>query len=568
MKKLIETLFGQKINGTRVVPVTIKIILVFTLIILVSNLTSNYINLIFNRTELVNLMRQLLAKDLKDIYSFCNTQHEIYQINRDFKGSVDNIEKKGLNDLKNKKAVVLGVKPDGTFLFQSSKIKKYQALSDKKALKVFNDSLQKNIMEGFVPLVFNNEEYLTVYKYNSKWNIFLIRGEELNEFYQESRRIFRDISLIILLITLASAVVGILLLRFILRFIRIITGNIMHMVQNQQLDLIDLKGAPNDDITYLGVAFNSLSNTINNLVSIFRKFANKDIAIKAYRDREVKLEGNQKDLTILFSDIKSFTFITETLGTDIIKLLNLHYDKAIREIVKNDGVIGSIIGDALLAVFGVLEESHENKSLSAIRTAYKIQDVAQSLRDQMHKRRQELIRTKGKLTEEEESVFKAVLLEVGVGIDGGEVFYGTIGSYVRMTNTVIGDNVNSASRLEGLTRVYKVPVICSEYVKTDIENNVDNHGMTFIEIDTVKVKGKTIGKKVYWPLLDRDMTKSLKTQIAYYNEGLELYYNGDWKKSYRSFSKCTLPLSDVFKERTKNYECPRNWNGIWEMKTK
>ena len=119
----------------------------------------------------------------------------------------------------------------------------------------------------------------------------------------------------------------------------------MTMVESQQLEIIDLKGAPNDDITYLGVAFNTLSSTINTLVTIFRKFVNEDIAIQAYREKEVKLEGTQRELTILFSDIKSFTFITETLGPDIIKLLNLHYDKSIREIVKYDGVIGSIIGD-------------------------------------------------------------------------------------------------------------------------------------------------------------------------------------------------------------------------------
>jgi len=69
-----------------------------------------------------------------------------------------------------------------------------------------------------------------------------------------------------------------------------------------------------------------------------------------------------------------------------------------------------------------------------------------------------------------------------------------------MTNTVIGDNVNSASRLEGLTRIYKVPVICSDFVKEDIEKNVTNHGIRFIEIDQVQVKGKTVGKRVYWPL--------------------------------------------------------------------
>ncbi len=231
-------------------------------------------------------------------------------------------------------------------------------------------------------------------------------------------------------------------------------------------------------------------------------------------------------------------------------------------------MIGSIIGDALLAVYGVFDESATNKSLQAVTSAYKIQEVAESLRKKMDLRKERIIAEKGRLSQEEENVYKAVLLEVGVGIDGGEVFWGTIGSYVRMTSTVIGDNVNSASRLEGLTRIYKVPVICSEYVKDDIEKNAPGHGLVFVEVDTVQVKGKTIGKKVFWPVPEAEYTRKLKTEVGYFSEGLELYYDGEWKKAYRLFAKCKLPLAEVFKDRTRNYECPRKWNGIWEMKTK
>jgi len=513
-------------------------------------------------------MHQLLGKDLRDIYTFCNTQYEIYSYNRDLQASVQGMRDKGLHELKNKKAIVLGIKPDGKLLFQSSRIKQFETFPDLLSLRDMLKKKEKRIEEGFMTVSYNNEEYFAIYKYNKKWDMFILRGEEVNEFYARSRTIFIYISIIVVLVTLISAVVGIFFVRFLLRYIGIITNSIMKMVNDQQLELIPLDKAPNDDITYLGVAFNSLSSTINNLVNIFRKFANKDIALKAYRDRQVKLEGTQRQLTVLFSDIKSFTFITETLGTDIIKLLNLHYDKAIREIVRFDGVIGSIIGDALLAVYGVFEESSENKSYQAIQSAYKIQDVAESLRMKMHKRRDDAIRSQGALTKEEESVYKAVLLEVGVGIDGGEVFYGTIGSYVRMTNTVIGDNVNAASRLEGLTRIYKVPVICSEYVKDDVDENVQDSAIHFVEIDTVMVKGKTIGKKVFWPIPDKLYDKKMQSQISSFSSGLELYYNGDWKKAYKFFSKCSLPLAEVFKDRTKNYECPKRWNGIWEMKTK
>ncbi|MGL4370809.1 MAG: adenylate/guanylate cyclase domain-containing protein, partial [Spirochaetota bacterium] len=336
----------------------------------------------------------------------------------------------------------------------------------------------------------------------------------------------------------------------------------------QQMDVINLKDAPNDDITYMGMAFNSLSSTIDTLLGIFRKFANKDVVIKAYRDKEIFLEGSQKDLTILFSDIKGFTFITETLGTDIIKLINMHYDRSIREIINYDGVIGSIIGDALLAVYGTMDDVSEiNKSYAAVQSAYKLQDVAESLRSQMEKKKTTLMKKRNKLTEEEDRVYQAVLLEIGVGIDGGQVFYGNIGSYVRMTNTVIGDNVNSASRLEGLTRVYKVPVICSEYVKNDIETNVKNHNITFFELDQVQVKGKTEGKRVYLPVKNEDLTPKLKKNLLVFSSALTEYYDGNWKKAAALFKKCELPLAQVFIERTKS-TCPKNWKGVWAMTSK
>jgi class 3 adenylate cyclase len=584
MKKFIDSILGPKIAGVRVIPVKTKITIVFTIIILVSNLSSNYINLIFNRAELVKLMKQLLAKDLKDIYTFTNIQHEIYKMNGNIDEAVGEIEKKGVNELKNSKAMMIGVKPDGAIFFQASRLnKRFDKLTDEDSLKTIIKSTrtvsvqngekteEEKQADGFITLKFNNSEYLAAYKYNKNWDVYLIRGEEVDEFYWSQRKNFMIISFLILVITSGSAWIGIILLNKILRLIGILTKNIMHMVETQNLELIDMSKATNDDVSYLGFAFNSLSSTIDNLVNIFRKFANRDIVIKAYRDKEVKLEGIQKELTIMFSDIKSFTFITETLGTDIIKLLNLHYDNAIREIVREDGVIGAIIGDALLAVFGALDEfesAGKNKSYQAVVASYKIQELAKNLRDSMTVKRDELIKQKKKLSKEEEKVYRAVLLEVGVGLDGGHVFYGTIGSYVRMTNTVIGDNVNAASRLEGLTRIYQLPVICSEYVKDDIESHVEGLPMYFMEIDTVQVKGKTTGKKIYWPILEEHYTTKLKKEVKAFSIGLKYYYDGDWKKAHTEFKKCSLTVSKEFLMRTAANKAPKDWNGIWQMTTK
>ena len=294
---------------------------------------------------------------------------------------------------------------------------------------------------------------------------FWFGARSIGEFFAQSERIFVNAAIISLLITLACALIGIMLLRFILRFLHRITTDIIAMTGQQQLGLVNLQGASNDDITFLGTAFNSPLEYHQQHDHDFQKPGESGCGGQAYREKVVRLEGSTRDLTCLFSDIKRFTFITETLGQDIITLLNLHYGNAIREIMRHDGIIGSIIGDALLSVYGVLDESNDNKSLQSLRSAWAIQSEAALLRERMTEIKRNVEKQQGRLSDAEERVYQAVLIEVGVGIDGGMVFYGNIGSNERMTNTVIGDNVNSASRLEvdaGLPRAGHLFGICQK----------------------------------------------------------------------------------------------------------
>ena len=567
MEKFIERIFGRKIQGVRVVPLVLKIVVIFTIFLLVSNFVSNYINLMLNRGELLKLMNDLLVKDLKELHVFAMNQHEIYQYNKDLDAALNSIEKSAGKSLTGERSVAMGVDENGKIFFFSSETDPVDSLTDEKALARLRKAASEGQEEGSLIFSMKKDQYFGMFKYNPEWDFFLVRAEEMDEFYSRSRRIFTRVAIIIVAFTLACTVLGVFLISFILRYVRKITEGIMEMQETQNLGIIDLEGAPNDEITYLGAAFNSTSSTIDNLLNIFKKFVTQDIAQRAYREREIKLDGMKRDLTILFSDIKGFTFITEALGTDIIKLLNIHYDKAIQQIHRQEGIIGSIIGDALLAIFGAFDDLHDNKSVEAIVAAHQVQDVAAELRKEMHRRRELIVKKRGSLTSVEEKIYKAVLLEVGVGIDGGEVFYGNIGSSQRMTNTVIGDNVNSASRLEGLTRIYKVPVICSEYVMNDVLDS----GCTdyrFEELDQVQVKGKTVGKRVYWPIQKDNIDEDLEKELGKFTIGLAAYYEGDWTTAGSEFKKCALPLAEVFRERTAGGESPKGWNGIWTMKTK
>ncbi len=569
IKKAFTRLAGEKIGGTRIVPIATKIVLIFVFLILLSNFSSHYISLMLYRGEMVRLMKQHLVKDLREIYTFANTQREVYHAGGTVQACMQTIEEKAILEFKNANSLLIGVKKDGSVLLQASRGTRHSAFPDLKNLRVMNQNLANNIREGFITFSLDGKSYFGVYKFNADWDVFLLRAEEFNEFFAHSRKIFKFIVLTIIVISILCAVAGIVILGYVLRHISRMTNAIIGMTRNKQLGLLEMGSAQADDVTFLGMAFNSLSNTIGNLLAIFQKFTNKDIVVKAYEEREIRLEGSRRDLTCLFSDIKSFTNMTEVLGTEIITLLNLHYTRVINIILGNDGIIGSIIGDALLAVYGVFPgDSERLKSYQAVITGYRIHEVAKEIREQMILIRERIIVEKGNLTPAEERVYRAVLIDVGVGIDGGLVFYGNIGSHERMTNTVIGDNVNSASRLEGLNRVYHIPVICSEYIKQDIEKNVPEAKMKFVEIDTVLVKGKTEGKKIYWPILKSDINREMQKQLALFSEGLSLYYEGKWKKAGKLFEQCNLPMVEVFRKRTAVVECPANWNGIWTMESK
>jgi len=567
MRRLFKAVVWRKVGSTHVFPITTKILIIFVLFMMSSNIITNYINLAYNREEMSKLLKELLVKDLRELYAFLNNQYEIYQFNNDFTNAVDIIREKCERDFTKKSSISFAVMTNGSILFQAFADEKQHNLNGNPAFDDVFKSYQSGGVDGFVRLQCDGDEYLTVYRYHPRWEVFLFRGEEYGEFYASANRIFVDIAIMSLLITFISAIAGVILLRFILRFLHRMTDDIMRMIERNELGLLDLRGASNDDVTFLGTAFNSLSSSVNSMMTIFKKFVSQDVVAQAYREKQVRLEGATRELTCLFTDIKRFTFITETLGQDIITLLNLHYGKAIHEIIRYDGVVGSIIGDALLAIYGALDRSRTNKSLQAIHSAWAIQREAALLRKRMQAIKQKIERKKGQLSEIEMKVYQAILIEVGVGIDGGNVFYGNIGSDERMTNTVIGDNVNSASRLEGLTRVYAVPVVCSEYVKNEVEASGKNHGVTFVELDTVRVLGKTSWFRIYTPMETSAMPRSAKTAIRQYQEALALYYQGQWKKAHTIFKACAFEAAAPLAKRTKE-KCPPDWSGIWDMTMK
>ena len=556
--------FFQYVGDTPIIPISSKILLVFITLLLLSNFFTNFVNLQLNQRQIINLTNQNLVNQLKEIYTTATNQYEIYKYSQDKDESINSIIDTAKKGFSQNNSMVMGVEVGGRLLLSASASENEEFFWDSDALYEMNEKRLDGITEGSIYFNTQRGEFLGVYKYHEDWRCYFLRAELVSDMNSSTVKIFALISGIICIITVIFLWIGLVLFNKILSNVKRITEGLYRMQASQSMELIDLSGASNDDITYLGASFNSLSATINNLLGIFQKFVSKDVVNKAYSDHIIRLEGTQRELTMLFSDIKGFTYMTETLGNDIINLLNIHYDKVIHNIHQDDGVIGSIIGDAVLAMYGTFN-FQDNKSVQAVRSAWSITRVTAELREKLIFRRKEIEETRS-LTESEEKVFKAVLLDVGVGIDGGTVFYGNIGSAEHMTNTVIGDNVNSASRLEGLTRVYKIPVIVSEYVKNEVETATSAY--KFIEIDTVQVKGKTEGKKIFFPIDVSSADEEIIRKYEIFQLGLQAYYDGDWKQARALFKTCELDVGKVFLERISIKQAPADWSGIWTMTTK
>ena len=571
----------RKVGSTKIKPISKKILVVFVFLLLFSNFSTNLISTMLSQRQITHLSNTILANHLKQVFMSANNQYELFRYSGDKDTAVNAIKQVAKSGLAYKNSISCAFDADGKILFivngddgsGNQELFNWGIFPDEKALKYVNNKLMIGTSEGVVPFSSENGEYLGVYKYQKDWNLYMMCAELHHDTIKSTYMNFGIISGVILFITFLFLWVGLILLNKILKNISQFAYEVSLMQENKKLGTIDISKAPNDDVTYFAASFNSLSSSVNNLINTFQRFAPKDISDKAYSGKPVGLEGTQRELTLLFSDIKNFTYRTETLGSEIIDLLNIHYNHIIHIIHENKGVIGSIIGDAVLGIYGTGDENL--KSLDSVKAAWQMTQITGEFRQTLQVRKQE-IEKKRKLTDAEEQVFFACLIDIGVGIDGGSVFYGNIGSKEHMANTVIGDNVNSASRLEGLTRIYGLPVIVSKYIKEEVEKVCAQYH--FYEIDMVQVKGKTEGKKIYFPLDFAQENEEVDKAFLQYEEALQAYYEGDWttaRKKFKLFIKAVEEVhpsyanaGEVFLKRMGLKSAPENWSGIWAMTTK
>ena len=223
--------------------------------------------------------------------------------------------------------------------------------------------------------------------------------------------------------------------------------------------------------------------------------------------------GEKRAVAILFSDIRSFTSISELNRPEtMVSFLNRYFTAMVNVIKKHGGTIDKFIGDAIMALFGA-PVSYEDNARRAAAAACEMREVLPSV---------EL----GDLVLPEGMKFN-----IGIGIHYGDVTVGSLGSADKTDYTCIGDTVNLASRLEGLTKVYGSMVLVSESVKDDCPEGE----FTFRYLDDVRVKGKAKAVPIF--AVDRSPSEFPPAYKDAYTKGMELYKQGIWNLGKEYFEK-------------------------------
>ena len=204
------------------------------------------------------------------------------------------------------------------------------------------------------------------------------------------------------------------------------------------------------------------------------KYMSQDVMKRVIQDIDnLGLGGKRSVVTVLFSDIRGFTTMSEKMSPqEVSEILNEYFTEMEPIITKYNGIINKFIGDAVMAVFGEPIQD-KNHAQNAVKCAYEMLQKVKELQQKWVKENKPKI-------------------EIGIGISTGEVFVGNIGSINRMEYTVIGDTVNLASRLEGYNKIYKTKLLISPFTYEEVKGFVD-----VIKISDVQIRGKANKMDIY-----------------------------------------------------------------------
>lgn len=295
------------------------------------------------------------------------------------------------------------------------------------------------------------------------------------------------------------------------------------------------------------------SRTKRQLTGLFGQYVPPELVEEMSRDPEnYSMAGRKAELTVLFSDIRGFTTISEGLEPNELATLMNEYLGAMTLVVrKHRGTLDKYIGDAIMAFWGAPVEDPEHAKHSIL-TGLEMHVALKELNKDLVSR-------------------GWPELKIGVGVNTGPMTVGDMGSKVRQSYTVMGDAVNLGSRLEGITKQYGVGFIAGEATRELVKKE-----FVFRELDRVRVKGKDEPVGIYEPIgLEGEVEKPVLDELKIWNQALRTYRAQDWDQAEVALLNLSRmsphKLYEVYAERVAHYrkEPPgQDWDGAWTFDTK
>jgi adenylate cyclase len=267
---------------------------------------------------------------------------------------------------------------------------------------------------------------------------------------------------------------------------------------------------------------------------------------------KLKLGGDKKDLTVMFSDIRGFTTISEKLTPEeLVSLLNEYLTVMTDIVFKYEGLLDKYIGDAIMAVFGAPLEQPDH-ALRGCRTALEMMAELKVLQERWFREGRPYV-------------------DIGVGINSGDMVVGNMGSNMRFDYTVMGDNVNLSSRLEGINKEYGTHIIISEYTYEVVKEE-----MFCREVDSVRVKGKKLPVKIYELICEQKDAAEHEEYVRRFHEGLERYKQARWDEGIAAFRSVLElrpddPPANLYIQRChdlQEHPPEGEWDGVFTMTKK
>ncbi|MEZ5615229.1 MAG: adenylate/guanylate cyclase domain-containing protein [Rhodocyclaceae bacterium] len=295
------------------------------------------------------------------------------------------------------------------------------------------------------------------------------------------------------------------------------------------------------------------SKTKRQFTELFGQYVPPELVEEMSRDPEAySMDGRKAELTVLFSDVRGFTTISEGLEPDELTRLMNEYLSAMTEVVRrNRGTLDKYIGDAIMAFWGA-PVSDAQHARQAVVTAMQMQAALPAVN--------KAFAAKGWPE-----------IKIGVGVNTGDMTVGDMGSVVRKAYTVMGDAVNLGSRLEGITKQYGVGILVGEETRKAVKDIV------FREVDRVQVKGKDEPVAIYEPLgPEGEVGKAVLEEVKLWNQALRHYRAQEWDQTEvallnlsRMAPGCGLYAKYMERVAHLRKAPPEpDWKGVWKFETK